>query len=181
MVDYSNYKLRQKWQNYKPKEVKRRSPAPFLLVALAAVIVSAVTLVLALPDNYTRITVNAAYIEHNGERVNRPQQIFDDIDPSQTETFTRIIGDYTDLCRALVRITYDLDRGLTSPSAAVALIRNHEAVAMSALVALHSLTDGEIKTNYTAAYLYAAHRLEQLSQNPCADTVWQTAKDLWTF
>ena len=184
-MDYTNQELRQAWANYvppKPKSpprVKRKSAAPYLLTALVALIVCAVVVVTALPDTDMRITVSAAYLEHNGERVRRDGRVFAGIPPDESAAFTRLIADYKEIPRALTRIASDLGRGVTSATAATALIRDREATAIAALATLSTLTDGELREVYTGYYLYAQYRLAQLSEAPCANSVWAAAKDLW--
>jgi len=179
MVDYSNQNLRQAWADYVPRRAKRRSPLPFLFIALAALVVCGAAVATAWPESNVRITVSAAYLEHNGERIRRPERYFSGIDPSESATFARLIEDYKEISRALVRIAGDLDYNRTLPAAATALIRNREAGAVAALVTLSTLSDGELKDTYTGYYLYAQYRLVRLSEAPCGESVWQAAKDLW--
>jgi len=188
MVDYSDYSVKREWmpeivtdtgRHYRGKG--RVKPFfPFLIIALLAIIAAGAAFFTAGQSaaGY-RLTVNSAYLEHNGITVTRTSRTFDGVPAEYAETVSSLAAAYQNISRTLVRISADLELSQTSPYGASALIRNLEGDALSAIAALGAMPDGAFKEAYTADFLYAAQRLSELAQDPTADRLWTAARELF--
>jgi len=187
MVDYSNYSVRRGWisgsANRKSNGKNRTKPFfPFLIIAFLAIVTVGLAFFTAgFSASGYRLTINPAYLEHNGITVMRPSRVYDGVASEYAETAGDIATAYQNISRVLVRISTDLQLSQTSPVGAVARIRNLEADALSAIATLGTMPDSEFKQAYTARFLYAVQRLGELTQDPTADRLWTVARELFVM
>jgi len=158
---------------------RSRSPLGLMLVAIVAFAVCGAVLLSALPSTDTHVVVDAAYIEFGGERITRVRRTFVDVPDSDIERLKSIAIEYQEISHTLVRVALRLQEGTTSTAAASALVRNLEATTLSSLGALGTLSESSMQESYSASYMYAAIRLEEISHAPTVETLWMTARELF--
>ena len=167
--------------NRRGRDKGRAKPfLPFLIIAFLALVITGVTFFTAGTSvSGYRLTVNPAYLEHNGIRVERPGQTFNGVSAEYAETVSALTTVYQGIGRTLARLSNDLELSQASPAGATAIIRNLEGDALSAVATLGAMPDSAFKEAYTAHFLYAATRLGELTSDPTAERLWTAARELF--
>jgi len=184
-VDYSDYTVNRSWHEVvvRPSADKGRTKPflPFLIVAILAVIVAGVAFATTGMASTAggRLTIESAFLEHNGVRVERSSRTFAGLSSDEAVTASGLVSTYQEISRTLLRISTDLELEQTSAVAATALVRNLEGDALTALATLGAMYQSDFRDAYTEYFLYAVQRLGELTGEPTADRLWTAARELW--